>query len=635
MPTASSYAKIFTPPVTVMVLVVSVCLCVCGLVGAKAWHERTATLSQSAADTRNLAGSLAQHAARTIEALDIVLTGIVERLEFDGFGAEHGERMPRLLKLHVQALPQVRELAVIGETGNWVFSSLPVLPSHNNGDRDYFQYHRTHADDKLRINEPLKARTSGTWTILLTRRVNHRDGSFAGVVAAAIDLDYFQKFYDTFDIGRGGAVGLFRDDGTLLVRRPIDTVSVGRNLSELALFQDHLKVATAGYYRVSSPLDKVVRRVGYQHLAEYPIVVSVALPQDEILARWHAGVRNDAIIAGLVCTAVLLMGGLIVRQMRQRARASATLRESEKRYRLLAENAGDVVIRIDLDGILRYVSPAIEQVLGWKPEQLIGRSVFDLAEPSFRPDLERTIGELAHGVESARLANQSRRADGSYAWVEATFKSVRDGETPREIVVVLRDISQQKAAEQELSEANASLQALATTDALTGLANRRSFDMALERERRRADRDGQSLSLLFIDIDEFKSYNDRYGHPTGDACLRDVAQTILQTFRRPGDLAARYGGEEFAIILPDTDEAGASVVAENLRGAVHARAFEHQAGVAGVVTISLGVACAQASGESAAVLVSAADRALYEAKRAGRNKVACASAIGYAISKVA
>ena len=114
----------------------------------------------------------------------------------------------------------------------------------------------------------------------------------------------------------------------------------------------------------------------------------------------------------------------------------------------------------------------------------------------------------------------------------------------------------------ELQDANTRLKTLASTDFLTGIANRRSFDLAIEQESRRSNRSGAPLSVLLIDIDKFKAYNDYFGHSRGDECLRQVAQALNRCTKRPGDLAARYGGEEFSLILPDTDEAGAETVAE-------------------------------------------------------------------------
>ena len=160
-------------------------------------------------------------------------------------------------------------------------------------------------------------------------------------------------------------------------------------------------------------------------------------------------------------------------------------------------------------------------------------------------------------------------------------------------------------------------------DGLTGIANRRQFDQSLEKEWLRMMRRETPLSLLMIDIDHFKQFNDRYGHGIGDECLRLVAHTIASIIKRPGDLAVRYGGEEFAVILPDTDEKGARVVAEAMRLAVDTLKLPHAASlVADHITISLGVTSnIPRQHENAQDLVNAADRALYRAKSSGRNRI--------------
>lgn len=172
-----------------------------------------------------------------------------------------------------------------------------------------------------------------------------------------------------------------------------------------------------------------------------------------------------------------------------------------------------------------------------------------------------------------------------------------------------------------LTDAKAQLEQISLTDALTGLANRRHFDTVLEREVRRAGRDGTRLSLIMIDIDFFKEYNDEYGHPAGDACLKEVASILRDMAKRPGDLVARYGGEEFAIILPDTADPG--VIAESCRKGVLERAMPHElSSVAEHVTISLGLTTTGVATEvTPEGLVDRADSALYEAKESGRNRV--------------
>lgn len=175
-------------------------------------------------------------------------------------------------------------------------------------------------------------------------------------------------------------------------------------------------------------------------------------------------------------------------------------------------------------------------------------------------------------------------------------------------------------AQDKLLEANHTLELLALEDALTGLANRRQFDLFIQAEMGRAKRGRTTLALLMIDVDHFKRFNDRYGHLVGDECLRRVARIIQENIRRPGDLAARFGGEEFAVVLPSTDYVGAFIVAEKIRKAVLASAIEHGDSDMGMVTISIGVsACSPVDGETPDALIGAADKALYAAKTSGRN----------------
>ncbi len=175
---------------------------------------------------------------------------------------------------------------------------------------------------------------------------------------------------------------------------------------------------------------------------------------------------------------------------------------------------------------------------------------------------------------------------------------------------------------EELRETNARLTVLAASDGLTGLANRRTFDERYREEWERAQRLRLPLSLLMLDIDEFKRFNDLHGHVAGDRCLRAVANVLLDAVKRPEDIAARYGGEEFAVLLPNTDAAGARGVAEEVRGAVMALGIAHPGNGAQRVTVSVGVSTrVPLPSEPSAMLVQLADTALYNAKCHGRNRV--------------
>lgn len=184
------------------------------------------------------------------------------------------------------------------------------------------------------------------------------------------------------------------------------------------------------------------------------------------------------------------------------------------------------------------------------------------------------------------------------------------------VVETLRDITQQK-------EAQMALQSLVTKDGLTGIANRRCFDEGLAAEWNRALRDQTSLAMVMIDVDHFKRYNDSYGHQKGDDCLKKVARAMEEKIFRPADLVARYGGEEFVILMPNTDIAGACLVAERIVQHVRELSIPHETSdTADFVTISAGVAaCVPAPSLAADQLLAAADSALYAAKHAGRNRV--------------
>lgn len=180
--------------------------------------------------------------------------------------------------------------------------------------------------------------------------------------------------------------------------------------------------------------------------------------------------------------------------------------------------------------------------------------------------------------------------------------------------------------QRDIHAAHRRLKQIATLDGLTCIPNRRYFDDSLQTEWKRCQRAGQPLSLLLIDIDFFKQYNDRYGHPAGDQCLKSVAGALNTSLYRVEDSVARYGGEEFAAILPGTDVQGAQAVAERMRTAVRALHIPHEQGIEQRLSCSIGIATKlPEQAQSAEQLVTAADQHLYEAKRAGRNQIVAQS----------
>lgn len=200
----------------------------------------------------------------------------------------------------------------------------------------------------------------------------------------------------------------------------------------------------------------------------------------------------------------------------------------------------------------------------------------------------------------------------------------------RSALKLKHETARRKARETELLEVTRQLQAanerlknLSFLDGLTGMANRRHFDQELLQESRRAKREKTLLSLIMLDIDYFKAFNDTYGHLKGDDCLKTIASTLKKTLKRPGDFPARYGGEEFAVVLPNTDEVGAAIIAEALRASIERAGIVHVNSLcADYVTVSLGVVTRlPEQDETPDDLILAADRALYRSKHEGRNRV--------------
>ncbi len=473
------------------------------------WNTRTAKLREAETSTGNMAKALAQHAEDTISGIDNVLVGLVEMREQNVGPDTRLGRLNTYMQDLVADLPVLNSLSIYDDQGKSVVDSWGTDSRKINvNDRAYFIFHRDHVDRGPYIGTPVRSRYTGEWIITVSRRVEHANGSFAGVALAAISIQNFRSFYESFEIGELGSIALLNDGGTMLVRRPFDDALVGTDLKTGPVYQYYLRNGPVGTTVITSALDNVERIYSYRHLDHYPVFVSVAFSKEEVLAGWREETIRFSLVSTIIVALLWILGLHLVLQIAKREHAQSELRAA-------------------------------------------------------RDDLERINGELA---------------------------------------------------------------ALALEDGLTELANRRRFDAALDEEYARAMRNETPLALIMLDVDFFKKYNDQYGHPQGDECLKKISKTLKTASARPGDLVARYGGEEFAILLPGADTAGAVAVAERVRMAIQAINIVHAENVGGAVTISAGAASLIPSrkNNSPADLVLAADQALYEAKKNGRNRV-CAS----------
>lgn len=293
----------------------------------------------------------------------------------------------------------------------------------------------------------------------------------------------------------------------------------------------------------------------------------------------------------------------------ERSAMEAKLRESEENFRRLFENMSDVYYRTDKNGVVQMVGPGVRKVLGYEPEEIVGRRAEDFyPTPQDRDALKQALREKGEVMD---FPGQMVRKDGYVIDISINSRALYDarGEFAG-VEGIYRDITERKMLERELMR-------LATTDPLTGIANRRAFLGHVQEALSRCERYGGRLALLLLDMDHFKSINDRYGHATGDAVLVRAVRVVQQELRET-DFFGRLGGEEFCVALLEADKCDAMAVAERICARMQELRFEHE-GVSFVVSVSIGIT-AYCRGDRLEQVLERADRALYSAKEGGRNR---------------
>lgn len=307
-------------------------------------------------------------------------------------------------------------------------------------------------------------------------------------------------------------------------------------------------------------------------------------------------------------SAILIM----VTDSTERDRAHQELLESERNFRRLFESMQDVYYRTDASGVVVMVGPGVRRVLGYEPSEIVGQTAEAFyPNPEGRDALKQAI--RAHG-EVADFEGQMVRRDGRVIDISISSHALYDEHGQfAGIEGIYRDVSDRKALERELRR-------LATTDALTGIANRRSFLEQATHSLKRCQGHSEGLVLFIVDLDHFKAVNDRYGHVAGDRVLAGFA-TAAQTALRDTDLFGRLGGEEFCLVLHETDKEQALYVVHRVAAEVRALRFEDDAGTPYRVTVSVGGTASHPKDQGIERLLDRADKALYAAKHSGRDRV--------------
>jgi len=329
--------------------------------------------------------------------------------------------------------------------------------------------------------------------------------------------------------------------------------------------------------------------------------------------------QTSTYLVSLIISTLWTFGFIIM--VNQRLYAES--REAKEHFELIFNTSPDAVLitRLD-DGRIVDINDGFTVLTGFTNAEVTGKSTLELDIWENPADRRKFAAELGDNGFCENMEVSFRRKNGSQLIGMISAKLITLQGTTH-VLSVSRDITERKRAENALEESNRKLEALSITDGLTGIANRRHFDEILAREHARLTRSGAELSLILLDIDHFKAFNDNYGHVKGDECLRRIARVMADCTARPADLAARYGGEEFACILPETDRIGAVVIAEKIRRSILALAIPHKGSdIADVITASLGVVTVPCALDGSTVeILDQADELLYRAKSSGRNRV--------------
>ncbi|HEX8612093.1 MAG TPA: sensor domain-containing diguanylate cyclase [Telluria sp.] len=324
-----------------------VCISLVAVQGWSIYSARETQLAQSAASTANMARAVADHADSTIELVDTILAGVVESVQHDGI-TQYGERLHLHLIDHVGRAPSLQGLTIFDANGNWALHSLrDPVPKLNNADRAYFIYHQTHKDKLAHVGAPVRSRTTDAWVLPVSRRLENKDGSFAGVALATVQLRFFREFYDSFEIGVHGNITIATEQGALVMRRPYLQEQIGTSIAREPLFKQWRERAAPASAAIAADTDGLARMYSYRNLRRYPLFVAVGLSTDETLANWWANAYLSTAWVVILLLILCWMGVRLFRQVTLRDELEEQLRNAQlalvtknRSLKLLARNDG-------------------------------------------------------------------------------------------------------------------------------------------------------------------------------------------------------------------------------------------------------------------------------------------------------
>lgn len=613
-----------------------------------AWnYDRADALEDAEATTSNLALAVERHVNGVFTSVDQTLLGLRELARWEGAEATR----PALERLQRSFEGLFVQFTLIDPQGVAVFSSLSAGGAGVSiADREHFRFHLETPADAVFISKTVKGRVSGQWTIQITRKYTDAAGNFAGVAVLSIDPLYFGKFFGQLRLGEGGSVSIIGADGWIRARTSAGQPSPEEVYLTPLVNRPFENFPAVGTYRSISPIDGVQRVGSYHRLQDFPLTVLVFLAEADVLAagapqRWL--LINGAIaISAVLLVCVVVMG----RRARERRSALAARLHQEERWRYALDAVGDGVWDWNPGEGRLFLSAGWKAMLGYRDHEMADDPL-EWENRLHPDDRVRALGDIADHLEGKtpvyRNEHRLKCADGSYRWVLARGIAVeRDGaghalrvigtHTDVTLAKSLEAALRQRTGELEqavkgLKSSEAELRWLSETDPLTGVVNRRAFMARAELDLARTRRYERPLTVAMLDLDHFKSVNDRYGHDAGDLVLRTAA-SLCKNRLRATDLFGRFGGEEFAALLTETSAEAAEKVLESVRVALADQDIVLPNGEVIRVTVSIGFVVMPPAFATIDELIKLADDAMYLAKRSGRNRVMRSPAMPAALS---
>ncbi|MDN5517161.1 MAG: diguanylate cyclase [Pseudomonas sp.] len=575
--------------------------------------EREQTLAAEMEANSSLAIAFEQQVFRALKAAEQVAAFVREQYRRQGDAID----LRRWVEEGVIREEMFTIVSVVDEQGDIVSSSQNTGPV-NYADREFFKAQRDARIDHLFINQPVLGRVSGRWLIPMSLRIEHADGSFAGVVVMAVRPEDVTRFFQQVDLGPQGLLELAGLDGVVRARKVGARSEFGLGAESLAWFQRQKLHSADDFYDSGEAGDGVARIVSYRTMADYPLMVTVATAYDEEMATTLQRRYSYLMAAvGVTLVVMLLVGLLALMLVRQRS-ATEALQGSEALFRATFHQAAMGIVHISPEGRILRVNEKFARMLGRPAEALQGGNIFDLCDPDVASAARRFLNQQL--VSEARALSPEiektyRREDGSLLWVCEALSVVRNSQGhPEFLVLVAQDVTERKHLEARLCHD-------AEHDALTGLANRVRFHQRLDQALASVHVQGELCAVLYIDLDGFKAINDRHGHAVGDSLLQMAARR-LEGCVRSTDTVARFGGDEFGIVLAklhssqDCERVALKVLD------VLAKPFDLD-GCVVRISASVGAALFPLHGENGQDLLKYADQAMYAAKHAGKNRFHC------------